>query len=91
MRSGTYLLPSKKASQLPFITEAATRGTSGIREEVKPMTKQPGIQQVGILLAPTVVFIHFHDTFFSPGGPIPGWQRMTMMKYLWDKATAQID
>lgn len=30
------------------------------------MTKQPGIQQVGILLAPTVVFIHFHDTFFSP-------------------------
>lgn len=63
MRSGTYLLPSKKASQPPLITEAATRGTSGIREEVKPMTKQPGIQQVGILLAPTVVF---HDTFFSP-------------------------
>lgn len=86
MRSGTYLLPSKKASQPPLITEAATRGTSGIREEVKPMTKQPGIQQVGILLAPTVVF---HDTFFSP--PIPGWQRMTMMKYLRDKATAQID
>lgn len=53
------------------------------------MTKQPGIQQVGILLAPTVVFIHFHDTFFSP--PIPGWQRMTMMKYLWDKATSHID